>query len=99
MFSSPFRVDHHGGGYSGEYKPMTLEEWSQHAYETLRALQGIIVAERREASFLMKPVMGGIKKACDALIDEYLDYIIGERERDARLLQTIKKATKKETGK
>lgn len=98
MFSSPFRLDHHGGGYV-EYTPMTLEEWAQHAYETLRAAQGIIVAERREASFLMKPVMGDIEQACDALINEYLDYIIGERERDHKLNQTIKKANKKETGK
>lgn len=98
MFSSPYRVDHHGGGYQ-EYNPMTFEEWAQHAFETLRALRGIVIAEREEASFMMKPVFGGMEEAIRNLLDEYTDYLMGEKERDRKMLFDDKKKKEPKTEK
>ena len=98
MFASPYRSDLHGGGYT-EYVPMSVEEWSQHAFETLRALRGILVAEREEASFVTKPAIGELEKAVIKLLDAYQDDIRGDREMLDRYVKEMTKKKKSETGK
>ena len=98
MFASPYRSDLHGGGYT-EYVPMSVEEWSQHAFETLRALRGILVAEREEASFITKSAMCSLEEAVNKLLVAYQDDIRGDREMHERYVKEMTKKPDSKPGK